>query len=625
MESQLRLGALPQSIQTMKAFTKLSKDVHTVVGARGLKQFALLTILVVISGLWQAMIVSSVPIFFSVALQGPSAKSMFKLPLGPQFSSGISIERLSLLIFAFVVVGGLLSIATTLAGNIIAMKQTPRISSQLLAHYLEQPYEWHLGENSSALSKRVLSDVPVIIQQIVLKGINLISKGFDIIVICAVLFIAKPIVAFAAVGLFGLLYGTLILVANTYVRKQGRIAFLANQGRFRSTKEALGSLKLVKVHQCTDPFVLRFRHSAERMIDADIRMANFASLPKPMLETLVLGGVFVGIAALSSRGWSLNAIVPLLGLYSAAAVRLLPAAQQCYLSFNTMLGSLPCLETVADDLRRPTSPKRSGLEASEDNSTTSAIDLTYRYPSAEQPSIQGISFAIESGQKVGLVGRTGAGKTTLVDIILGLLTPTAGSIKIASTGGADDRASLVGYVPQEISFVDGTFSANIAIGIPKEEVELERLQRAARDAQILDFIESLPSKFETELGEDGVRLSGGQRQRIGIARALYRSPTLLVLDEASSALDAETERDVFESLFANNSLTIIAIAHRLSVLKKCDKILFLQGGKLQKAGSYDELRESEAAFRALTGEFEQEVQQPIEPTNPLPERRRESS
>jgi ATP-binding cassette subfamily C protein len=362
-------------------------------------------------------------------------------------------------------------------------------------------------------------------------------------------------------------------------------------GSYREAQQMLGGIKPVKVHRAEEHFLGRFsKHSA---VNAEMyaRLPIFTNSARYFVEPLAFGGLVVAVLLLAVRGRDFSDILPNLGVMALAGYRLLPSLQLLYAHLTQVSSMRHAVDEVYDEFVAAGTDK-STLPLTSVESVTPAVpchwndaitlcDVGYRYPGASRPAIDGLSFTIPKHASVGLIGPTGSGKTTLVDLLLGLYQPTAGEILIDGQPLTPARMpswqASIGYVPQDIFLTDDTIARNIAFGLPDNEIDPMRLREACAMAQILDFIEvDLHDGFDTRVGERGIRLSGGQRQRIGLARALYRRPSLLLLDEATSALDVATEAKLLEALRSLvGKLTIIVAAHRLSAVAQCDRIIDL--------------------------------------------------
>jgi ABC-type bacteriocin/lantibiotic exporter with double-glycine peptidase domain len=381
----------------------------------------------------------------------------------------------------------------------------------------------------------------------------------------------------------------------------------ANQARFSAISEAFGATKELKVRGMENIHVHRFSVPAQIYASHQSSAQAIRQLPRFVMEALAFGGMILLMLLLMRRDGGLSTALPIITLYALASYRLMPALQQIYASLTLLRFAGPSLDALHNDLMSLKSTKN-GSESITMIPIKQAITLDnihYTYPNAAQAALKGISLTIPALYTVGLVGATGSGKTTLVDLMLGLLEAQQGSMKI--DGKIIDKYYLrawqlsIGYVPQQIYLADDTVAANIAFGTDPRDINQQAVERAAKIANLHDFvINKLPKGYQTTVGERGVRLSGGQRQRIGIARSLYHKPQVLILDEATSALDNLTEQAVMEALHnLGHDITVIIIAHRLSTVRECDIIFLLENGILKDQGTFDELTKVSTKFREM--------------------------
>ena len=342
--------------------------------------------------------------------------------------------------------------------------------------------------------------------------------------------------------------------------------------------------------------------------------AVVAELPSLFMQGLIFGGMLLVLLYLINVHGGVGMALPVVGVYAVAGYRLMPALQGIYKSLSQIRFSLPALDTLRHDMNKleVKTPLRAMDSSNPDLRAEMTLrdrlelqDMSFRYPGAMHPALEGINLTVRESTMIGVVGTSGAGKTTFIDLLLGLLTPTTGRILV--DGEVVDHRNVrawqrgVGYVPQNIHLLDDTIALNIAFGCYREEVDMDAVKRVARIANLHDFIEKeLPQGYDTIIGEQGVRLSGGERQRIGIARALYHDPGVLVFDEATSALDNLTESVVMEEMHAiGRRKTIFIVAHRLSTVRNCDRILVLDHGTVVADGTYDKLLGENAHFRSM--------------------------
>jgi ABC-type multidrug transport system fused ATPase/permease subunit len=580
------------------------------------RSFYLVLVLITVMGIVETFGVASI-VPFMLVLADPTAIERHAI-LG-QIYHGLNFADpqsfmvgLGFAVFV-IVVGGLLFKA--LAFYAIYRFTTMRsfsISQRMLRGYLFQPYTWFLNRHSADIGANVLGDVTKVTQRSLLPAMKLLTYGVVVLGLAGLLIALRPEVALAAALLLGGSYMLVYLGVRKKLHRLGIERHRANQQRFQITGEALGGIKDVKLLALEDAFLRRYQVPARKVAKTDATSTIISELPHYVLEAVAFGGMLAFVLVLLVTGsGSLASIVPILAVYAFAAVRIFPALQRIYNSLAHMRFSKPTLDKLHEDMKAAEANIRSLPP-----DTGAVMHLTrelvleavhYTYPLADRPALRGLSLEIPVRSTVGIVGGTGAGKTTTVDIVLGLLQPQQGRLVVDGTPVTPlNRQSWqrsIGYVPQQIFLTDDTVSANIAFGREHATIDQAAVERAARTAELHDFVmRELPQGYDTFVGERGVRLSGGQRQRIGIARALYHDPDVLILDEATSALDNLTERAVMDAVHnLGHAKTIMMIAHRLSTVRDCDIIFMLEAGRVVAAGSYDELLESNRQFRALAG------------------------
>ncbi len=488
------------------------------------------------------------------------------------------------------------------------------LSSRLLRSYLYQPYSWFLNRHSADLGKTLLSEVQQVINQSLMPTCQFIANIVQATCLIVLLLIVAPWVALFMTALMGGIYTLIYLILRKYLSRIGRDRVTANQERFQIAQEALGGIKEIKVAGLEAGYLRSFYKPAYRFAKNQAASMIAGQLPNFALEALAFGGILViTLFLLATRDGDFAQVIPTLGLFAIASQRLLPALRQIYQNVAKMRFGKPALDDLyADLVERTLDPKIfQHLEQAQSvfplglKRRLDLVNVEFRYPNANQPTLHDLSISISANTTVGFIGTTGAGKTTAVDLILGLFSAQQGvlladEVKITSHNLAAWQRSL-GYVPQQIFLSDDTVAANIAFGVEKEDIDQKAIKRAACIAELHDFVlKDLPLGYETMIGEHGVRLSGGQRQRIGIARALYHDPDVLILDEATSALDNLTEKAVMQAVHnLSKKKTIIMIAHRLSTVKECDYIYMLDRGTLTGQGTFSELLKSNQEFQKM--------------------------
>ena len=512
-------------------------------------------------------------------------------------------------VFCIVFFGLLFATATQYAIYRYTAMRGYSIGGRVLRGYLSQPYSWFLSKHSADLGATILTEVNEVIMRNMLPAMKLIAQGAVAFFLILLLVVANPMAALGALVLLGGSYVLVYLVVRKRISRMGHVRKAANMDKYKVAGEAFGGVKDVKLMGLEDSFLRRYERPARRSAEANSLIGVASEVPRNILRAVALGGILAFVVVMLIRGQDMSGMLPVLGLYAFAGMRLLPALQQIYSSATTMRFTVSMLDRVhadllslpkGEDAKFPAAPEPLPLREK-----LELRDVSYAYPSAERGALNGLTLSIPALSTVGVVGGTGAGKTTAVDVILGLLRPQEGVVAVDGTPVTDDRLRAwqrsVGYVPQQIFLMDESVAANIAFGVPHKEIDMAAVERAARIAELHDFIlRDLPEGYATELGERGVRLSGGQRQRIGIARALYHDPDVLVLDEATSALDNLTERAVMDAVHnLGGKKTIIMIAHRLSTVQDCDIIFLLEHGRVAAQGRYDDLVETSDHFRRM--------------------------
>ncbi|WP_018871261.1 ABC transporter ATP-binding protein [Thioalkalivibrio sp. ALgr3] len=466
------------------------------------------------------------------------------------------------------------------------------IGKRLLETYLRQPYAFFLDRHSGDMAKNILSEVDQLVQQVFRPGMQMVAYSVVILALVVLLIVVDPWLALGVAVVIGGLYALIFGAVRGILGRVGRDRARANQERFTAASEALGGIKDIKLLGREHAYLSRFDGPSARQARHQATNRTFGEVPKFVIEAVGFGGVIaLTLVLLATQGGTdgnaLGDILPILGLYVFAGYRMLPAAQRIYAGMAKLRFGAAAVDGVYSDLHQ-----RSALaelykrapQPLEPRQTITLQNIHYTYPNAERPALQGINLEVPVGSSVGIIGTSGAGKTTLVDVLLGLLRPSEGAIVVDGQPITDDNLrawqQALGYVPQDIFLTDSTVGENIALGVPPEQIDHEQVERCARMAQVHDFIVSdMPQGYGSVVGERGVRLSGGQRQRIGIARALYHDPPVLVFDEATSALDNETETAVMEAVEAlSRHKTVLIIAHRLTTIEKCTLTVRLQAG-----------------------------------------------
>jgi ABC-type multidrug transport system fused ATPase/permease subunit len=481
------------------------------------------------------------------------------------------------------------------------------IGTRLVGGYLSQPYTWFLNRHSSDLGNVVLSEVNQVIGNAITPVMTLIAQGLLSATLLALLVWMDPKLALIVGAVLGLTYGIIYFIVRSLLSKVGRDRVKANLDRYKAVNEAFSGIKEVKVGGLEKTYTNLFARPAEIYAKSHASVQVIMQLPRFAVEAVAFGGMLLVVLYLMSGTGGFASGLPIVAVYSLAGYRLMPALQMVYASIVQLRSANASLDVLYNDLN--------SIPAVIDENTSSDVlplikciqlkEVNFFYPLAKKQALQNLNLEIPALKTIGMIGVSGSGKTTTVDLILGLLEPDSGIFEVDGVSiNSFNRRNWqkgIGYVPQQIFLTDDSIAANIAFGQPVDNIDMNAVERAAKIANMHDFVvNELPQGYQTAVGERGVRLSGGQRQRIGIARALYNKPQLLILDEATSALDNLTEQAVMEAV--NNlggDITIIIIAHRLSTVRSCDKIYMMQHGQVIANGTYDELLKYNESFQAM--------------------------
>jgi ATP-binding cassette, subfamily B, bacterial PglK len=519
-----------------------------------------------------------------------------------------------------IVLGGLVLVAFYIKAllNFVAQKTVfefgyklkAEMSYRLLKAYLSAPYSFHLRTNSATLIQNIIATTDSVCIGVVMPLLTAISNSVVTLALVLLLVKASPM----ALVLIGLLLPVVTLLIKSLRSRLSRWSidgWGASAEMIRILNHGLGGLKETRIIGCESYFEQQMEIQAKRFSRNVTLVQSYGNLPRFVIEafmiTFLISFTLLFINFNSQAGDSLTAV---LGIFALASIRLLPAMSNLVSNVNTFRANTFAIDKLFFDFQEIESGNilpTSSLNDHSSNLITNSADrqslsfnqqisienLVFQYPGATRRSLDQISLVVQKGQSIGLIGKSGAGKTTLVDVLLGLFTPQSGDISVDGVSVYKDlRAwqNLLGYVPQSIFLIDDTIERNIAFGVPDHLIDSDRLNKAIEMAQLSEVVAQLPQGIKTEVGEKGVLLSGGQRQRVGIARVLYHEREILVFDEATAALDTETEQLVTEATKALSGVkTVIIIAHRLSTIQHCDRIYQLEHGQIVKAGTYQEV------------------------------------
>ena len=567
------------------------------------KRAFLLTIIMLIMALLDMIGVASILPFIAILTNPSLVETNIILNIIFEASSVVGVENVQQFLFflgvtVFIILISSLAfkaLTTYLQVHFIEMCQY-NLSKNLVEGYLFQPYSWFLSRHSADLGKTILSEVSTVISSGVGPILELISRGFVALALISLLLIADPKLTIIVGISLGVIYWLIFNFIRVYLKRFGAERLRNNESRFKSISEAFGAAKEVKVGGLEQAYIKSYSVPAHSFAKINSYVLLISALPRFFLEAVAFGGILIIILYQMSQTENFNNILPIISLYVFAGYRMIPALQQIYISFNQLTFVGPSLDKLYDDFKKIKTVKPNQDQGQIFlNKTIDLKGISYTYPNISRTTLKDINLSIPAKSTIGLIGATGSGKTTTVDIILGLLEAQKGTVvvdgQIITKKNSRSWQRSIGYVPQHIFLSDDTIASNIAFGVEPKNIDHAAVEKASKIANLHQFVlDELPAKYQTTIGERGIRLSGGQRQRIGIARALYHDPLVLILDEATSSLDNETEKAVMDAV--NNlrkEITIILIAHRLNTVKNCDTIFKLDKGQLVGAGTFDEI------------------------------------
>ena len=592
-----------------------SKVLYVLEGKR--KGILLLLLIFTLTSVLEAVGVGLIGPFLQIA---SNPKSIHQIPLLDWFYSQLALENSSQFI---PILGITIAIIFCLKSSLYFLswvsiyqyssKLKQSLIIKLLNAYLTVPYAFHLRRNTASLVKNILIETSTFAGSCILP---LLKAAVNFIVLFFLFIVLAKTDLLLLAEILGILLPIFILfnLLGNKFKRWGKMQSESKKEMIRILNHGLGGLKETRVIGCESYFQQQMAQEAQQFAVAESLFSSSQMLPRILIETalIVFVMLFISLSIIFSEQ-NMQEITGIMGVFGVASMRLIPAITMLLNSINQLRNSDYALNMLYLDLKEINSQRigRStrnqfdlvanssvDLKQHQDlaitfNERIKLEDITYSYDNSSQSAIKNVSLKIEKGQSIALIGKSGSGKTTLVDIMLGLLEPQTGDIKADGVSIYNNLRSwqnTVGYIPQSIFLIDDTVESNIAFGVPDREIDPERIKRSIKAAQLEELIAQLPQGIKTEVGERGVRLSGGQRQRIGIARALYHEREILVLDEATAALDNETERLVSESIRSlAGTKTLIIIAHRLSTVEHCDRIYLLDRGRIIKSGSYQEV------------------------------------
>jgi ABC-type bacteriocin/lantibiotic exporter with double-glycine peptidase domain len=593
---------------------KTLKKIIDLLTPQELKRGILLLSMVTFAALLEMLGVASILPFMAVLADPNIVETNFMISKFFQFSSIFGIENkqqfvffLGILVFIFLVISTAIKALTAYLQTLFSSMIQYSIAKRVVESYLKQTYSWFLNRHSADLAKTILSEVSTVAG----KGINpmlaLFVQSIIVFTILILLILVNPKISLITGFTFGLAYGLIYMFTRVFLKHIGQERLKSNKLRFKAVNEAFSAIKEIKVSGLEQVYIDRFSDPAKSLAKHQASGSVISQTPRYALEVIAFGGILLITLYLMIKNNNFATTVPVIALYVFAGYRLMPALQGIFISIVSLRFVGPSLDALHEDLMNlQSSSIKKGKDILLFKKDISLKHIYYKYPNASRTALKDIHLTIPARSTVGIVGATGSGKTTIVDIILGLLEAKQGTLevdsKIIDKNNRRAWQHSIGYVPQQIYLTDDTVAANIAFGIDIKHIDQKAVERAAKIANIHDFVSNeLSMGYQTTVGERGARLSGGQRQRIAIARALYNEPNVLILDEATNALDNLTEQAVMEAIEnLRNKITIILITHRLSTVKKCDNIFLIDKGELKQEGTFEYLKNISGMFRETT-------------------------
>lgn len=580
-----------------------------------LKVLALL-FLMIIGALMEILGIGAIPGFIMMILD---PEKLYSIPI----LGGVSDEIKNIPQYTLVLYGSLLLAFIFLAKNIFLVflemfkakyvyNRQIYLVNRLFYEYMYAPFSYHLNKNSADYLKNINQEVTLIVNGVVFEVLNFLMNIIFLIGIISLLLVVDVYTTIMSFSVLGFSTWLFLRLTTKKINWYGKMEMKHRSIRNKILMHGIGGIKEIKILQNENFFKEEFENSTYQRTKAMKFKYIINQLPKPFIETIAVVSILIIIVSFSLQGKDLNNIIPIMALYGASAVKILPMLRALVTNYSNVLYNKHAIKPIYEDLieldklKKEKSKKNTNGANFSFNEKIEFNDVDFKYPKTEDLILEKFSVEIKKGEVVGVVGKTGSGKTTIVDLLMGLLSANSGKICVDGFDISQHSfawQSLLGYVPQNIFLADDSIKNNIAYGVREKDINTEALNYAINAAQLKDFLDNLPSGVETIVGERGVRLSGGQRQRIGIARALYQKPSVLILDEATSALDNKTEKGVISAIdYLKGKITLIIIAHRLSTVKKCDKIVVLSKGEIKAVGTYDELNEISSDFKEIASE-----------------------
>lgn len=578
------------------------------------QKFSLLFFLMLIAALFEAFNVAAVGAFANF-LSNPQAISESKLSLGllPNLPEKPTLKLAiiaSALLLGFTLLKNFFITVVYYIQSRMINNQSVRLRSRMFRCYQKAPYDWIMQRGLPEIQRNIQQDTAAVLQGVVMSSLDLVLALVMSISVITVMLISTP-----SSTLFSILFiatGTYLLIRFMRKHMQRIGETTRNEGResFKAIQQGFGAFVDARIIGCEKALANTYRVSSKKIAKANALYSLLNKVTPNIIEAIAIGGMLLILMILISSGNSIEDSLPTLSILIVVIIRLKKIGSEIATKINRINNTKPAIPQLINDLKT--------LEGFEEAHEANAVkanqriqhfdqvvldNISYTYPKTERPAINNLSLSIQQGESIAFVGTTGCGKSTIVNLILGLLAPQKGEIRVGDCNIQHDLSNwrdYLGYIPQNIYLIDDSIRANIAFGVDPDKIDDAQVNKVLEDAALLKYVNELPDGVNTIIGESGVRLSGGQKQRLGIARALYFAPELLILDEATSALDNQTEVEVIEAIQrSKEGRTLIMIAHRLTTVIDCDTIYLMENGEIKDSGNYNELLDKSEKFQRM--------------------------
>lgn len=520
-------------------------------------------------------------------------------------------------VLVVLIISTTISIITVWRLALFSSKVGVEIGDRLYQNYIHQEWLFHASGNSAQLTKNIATEATRVTNQIINPLMQMNAKVIMAFFMLTAVFIFNPTVAIIILIIVSTAYFLLYKLVRLHLKRGGRIISDAHTQRYKLMAEGFGGIKDILLLGCHSSFVFQFKRAGGELAQSQSEIQTIKVIPRYFMELIAFSTIIFLVLYLVKRyQGDLSIILPVLSVYALAGFKLLPAFQQIYSSVASIKGGMASFEAIRQDLydsvrfehKQKGSNDLSNIEQGEQPPLKTAIelkDVSFTYPNKQEPALQNVNINIPVNQVIGIVGASGSGKSTIIDLLLGLIQPEKGALIIYGQPITQKQTrcwqNSLGYVPQSIFLADASIQENIAFGLPLAKIDSERIRQVINLSHLDELIKQLPDGVETRVGERGVQLSGGQRQRIGIARALYHDADILIFDEATSALDGITEKLIMDAIHDfSKKKTIILIAHRLKTVQKCDIIYLLEEGRVIDHGTFEELENNNDFFKKMS-------------------------